>query len=157
MEKKSKKGIRGKMQQKVDTQSEEQRKKKHPSEYALLLVDDEPDITLTLKEGLQHNGFAIVDTFNDPLLALSSYKADFYDMMLLDVKMPKMNGFDLYREIEKKESKRNAIKACFITAYEIYYESLKKEFPNLNVGCFISKPIEIEDLVRRINAEIESR
>jgi two-component system, OmpR family, response regulator ChvI len=151
------KEIRAKRQEKVETGNQEQSKKKYPSEYALLVVDDEPDITLSLKKGLEYNGFTIVDTFNDPLLALSSFKTDFYDLILLDVKMPKMNGFELYRELEKKESKEKDIKACFITAYEIYYESLKKEFPNLNVGCFITKPIEIEDLVRRINAELESR
>ena len=151
------KEIRAKRQEKLETGSEEQSKKKYPSEYALLVVDDEPDITLSLKKGLEHNGFTIVDTFNDPLLALSSFKTDFYDLILLDVKMPKMNGFELYRELEKKESKEKDIKACFITAYEIYYESLKKEFPNLNVGCFITKPVEIEDLVIRINAELKSR
>lgn len=117
----------------------------------ILLVDDEPDITLTLKNGLENNGFAVVDTFNDPLLALSSYKPGFYDLILLDVKMPKMNGFDLYQEIEKRDKN---VKACFITAYEIYYESLKKEFPGLDVGCFISKPIEMDNLIARVNAEL---
>jgi CheY-like chemotaxis protein len=129
-------------------------KKIFPSEYTILLVDDEPDISLTLKAELENNGFAKVDVFNDPLLAMSSYKPGFYDFAIIDVKMPKINGFELYRELEKKEedNKRKAIKTCFITAHEVYYESLKTEFPSLNVGCFISKPIEIEDLISRLKA-----
>jgi CheY-like chemotaxis protein len=123
-------------------------------QYTILLVDDESDVILTLKKGLEDNGFAKVDAFNDPLLALSSFKTSFYDLMLLDVKMPKMNGFELFREIERREKKKN-IKACFITAHEVYYESLKKEFPTLNVGCFITKPVDIDDLIRRIKTELE--
>ena len=66
-----------------------------------------------------------------------------------------MNGFQLYREIEKKMMTQDKVKVCFITAYEVYYETLKKEFPGLNVGCFINKPIEIKDLVNRIREELE--
>jgi DNA-binding response OmpR family regulator len=60
----------------------------------ILIVDDEPDITSSLKIGLEDNGFA-VDTFNDSVLALSNFQADMYDLVLLDVKMPEMNGFEL--------------------------------------------------------------
>ena len=122
--------------------------------YLILLVDDEPDTTLALKEGIEGSGFALVDAFNDPLLALAAFKPGTYDLLLLDVKMNKMGGFELYREIQKRDKKANA---CFITAYEIYYESLKHEFPGLNVGCFITKPIEINSLVKRIKMELESR
>jgi DNA-binding response OmpR family regulator len=66
----------------------------------IFLVDDETDITLLYKTGLEQNGF-LVDVFNDPALALSSYKAGEYDLLLLDIKMPKMSGFELYREIQK--------------------------------------------------------
>ena len=65
--------------------------------------------------------------------------------------MPQMNGFELYQEIQKKDKN---VKACFVTAYELYYESLKKEFPKLNVGCLISIPIDMDDLVKRINEEL---
>ena len=122
--------------------------------YLILLVDDEPDTTLALKEGIEGSGFALVDAFNDPLLALAAFKPGTYDLLLLDVRMNKMGGFELYREIQKRDKKANA---CFITAYEIYYESLKHEFPGLNVGCFITKPIEINSLVKRIKMELESR
>jgi DNA-binding response OmpR family regulator len=122
--------------------------------YLILLVDDEPDTTLALKEGIEGSGFALVDAFNDPLLALAAFKPGTYDLLLLDVKMNKMGGFELYKEIQKRDKKAYA---CFITAYEIYYESLKHEFPGLNVGCFITKPIEINSLVKRIKMELESR
>jgi len=123
--------------------------------YRILIVDDEDDITLTLKQGLEDNTEIqlAVEAYNDPLLALSSFKPNFYDLLLLDVKMSKMNGFELYHEIQKKDRK---VKTCFITAYEIFYESLKKEFPTLNVGCFIAKPIDIGKLVKRIRKELES-
>ena len=120
--------------------------------YRILFVDDEPDILASLKKGLEDSGLFVVDAFTDPLEALSSFKPDLYDLLLVDVKMPKMNGFDFYQEIKKK--KGSDIKTCFITAYEVYYETLKKDFPGLNVGCFISKPIEIQKLVNRIKEEL---
>jgi len=122
------------------------------NKYSILIVDDEPDTTLTLKEGLEASGFAAVETYNDPLLALAAFEPGKYDLLLIDVKMDKMGGFELYKEIQKKDKNANA---CFITAYEIYYDSLKRDFPGLNVGCFITKPIEIGSLVRRIRKELE--
>lgn len=128
----------------------------------MLVVDDEPDITEAFKIDLEQNGFE-VDVFNDPLQALkfegnTSSSPHYYDLSLLDVKMPKMNGFELYREIKKKIRKADdgdKLKVCFITSYEVYYESLKEEFPALNVGCFLKKPIEIQELVKRISAELK--
>jgi DNA-binding response OmpR family regulator len=123
-----------------------------PSPYKILLVDDEEDITMSIKSGLEDTGLFTVDTLNDPELALSDFKPAFYDLYLIDVKMPQMNGFELYQKLKSMEEKD--IKTCFITAYEIYFETLKKEFPGLDVGCFISKPIEIKDLVKRIKQEL---
>src|SRR5919205_404731 len=91
----------------------------------ILLVDDEEDITLSLSIGLEDNGFA-VDTFNDPVLALSNFKADMYDLVLLDIRMPKMNGFELFEKLREIDSN---VKICFITAYEAYYQSLKEISP----------------------------
>jgi two-component system, OmpR family, response regulator ChvI len=128
--------------------------KKTPSnlhQYRILLVDDEPDVTLALKQGLEENGFS-VDAFNDPRVALSKFKPAFYDLLLLDIKMADLNGVQLYQEVKKKD--KNA-KVCFITAYEVYYEILKKDFPTLNVGCFIKKPVETEELVKKIKKELE--
>jgi two-component system, OmpR family, response regulator ChvI len=122
------------------------------SKGSILIVDDEIDITLAFKKGLENNGF-MVDIYNDPVTALLNFKPDFYDLILVDVRMPKMNGFELYQEIEKVEKKS---KVCFITAFEVYYHALREIFPTLEVGCFIRKPIEIDDLVKRINSEIHS-
>jgi DNA-binding response OmpR family regulator len=116
----------------------------------ILVVDDEPGITLAFKKGLEGDGFE-VDAFNDPVTALAHFKANSYSLLLIDVKMPKMNGFELYQEIEKIDNK---VKVCFITAFEVYYEALREIFPNLEVGCFIRKPIEISNLVNRIKAEL---
>jgi two-component system aerobic respiration control sensor histidine kinase ArcB len=118
----------------------------------ILLVDDEPDVILTLRKGLEERGFS-VDTYNDPLLALSNFKSSYYDLLLFDVKMAKMNGFELYQKIKKKDKN---VKACFITAHQIFYESLKKEFPKIRVDCFLTKPIEIEDLVRKVKDQLKS-
>jgi two-component system, OmpR family, response regulator ChvI len=121
--------------------------------YRILYVDDNNDILLTIKEGLEYHGF-IVDTFSNPLEALSSFKPELYDLVLIDVKMPQMSGFEFHHELRKKTVYGTEIKSCFITAYEVYFETLKKEFPELYEGCFIRKPIKIEDLVSKINEEL---
>jgi CheY-like chemotaxis protein len=82
------------------------------------------------------------------------FQLELYDLLLIDIKMPKMNGFELYQEIRKK-SDNVEIRACFITSYEIYYETLKSEFPELNVGCFINEHIESANLVKRIREELQ--
>jgi len=116
----------------------------------ILLVDDERDITIAFHMGLESKGF-IVDTFNDPQGALSNFKAGLYDLLLIDIKMPKMNGFELYQEIEKID---NRVKVCFITAFEVYYKSLRELFPSMKVDCFIKKPITTDELVERIRTEL---
>lgn len=120
----------------------------------ILVVDDEPDITTSVKNGLERKGFE-VHTRNDPLKALENFKPDVYDLMLIDIRMPKMNGFELYREIKKKNDSK--AKICFFTAFEVYYEEFRKMFPNLEVKCFIRKPITINDLVAHINSELEKK
>jgi DNA-binding response OmpR family regulator len=82
----------------------------------ILLIDDEPDITFTIKDILEDNGFQI-DSFNDPILALNSYKSNFYDLVILDIKMPKMDGFELYNKIKEKDPK---VKICFLTAIAMF-------------------------------------
>jgi CheY-like chemotaxis protein len=85
-----------------------------------LVVDDEVDITTVFKLGLEEADLQ-VDVYNDPLLALSDYKPGIYDLLLLDIKMPGMNGFELYRKIkdieeEEKKVKNGKPRVCFITA-----------------------------------------
>ncbi|HKU49029.1 MAG TPA: response regulator [Nitrososphaera sp.] len=118
----------------------------------IAIVDDEPDITAVLKKGLEQNGFAI-DAFNDPRLALSSFKPNHYDLMIIDIRMPNINGFDLYRELKKRDS---SVKVCFLTAFEIYYEEFRKMFPNIDVRAFVRKPVGIAALVKQIDAVLES-
>jgi DNA-binding response OmpR family regulator len=116
----------------------------------VLIVDDEPDLTLSLKMTLEENGFK-VDSFTDPLSALENYKeeAGMYDLLILDMKMPQMNGFELYRQIKKIDDKA---KVCFLTAGEMDYEQFGKElFPALENNCYIQKPIENDTLIKRLN------
>jgi two-component system, OmpR family, response regulator ChvI len=117
----------------------------------ILLVDDEPDVTSSLKIGLEDNGF-VVDTFNDAQETLSNFKSGTYDLVLLDVKMPKMNGFELYEKITQID---NNVKACFITANEVYFNSLKEIFPDIGCDCYV-KPISIDELVRRVKAYVDT-
>jgi DNA-binding response OmpR family regulator len=101
---------------------------------------------------LEHDGFE-VNTFNDPKEALSNYKPGYYDLVILDIKMPKMDGFELYHEIKKKDA--NA-KVCFLTASELYYEEFrKKEYGALDKGLFIRKPIDNDELVSEVQKMIE--
>jgi DNA-binding response OmpR family regulator len=118
----------------------------------IAIVDDEPDITAVLKKGLEQNGFA-VDTFNDPLLAISGFKPNYYDLMIIDIRMPNINGFDLYRELKKRDG---SVKVCFLTAFEIYYEEFRKIFPNIDVRAFVRKPVGISALVKQINGLIKT-
>ena len=119
----------------------------------ILVVDDEPDISSSIKRGLERNGFQ-VDAYTDPEKALSEFKPGMYDLLLVDIRMPKLNGFELYREIKKKNDQS---KICFFTAFEVYYEEFKKVFPTLDVKCFIRKPITISDLIAHINTELNSK
>ena len=120
-------------------------------EARILIVDDEEDITSILKKGLEKYGYEI-DVFNDPLLALSSFRAGSYDLILLDIRMPKMDGFELYQRITQLDSKT---KVCFMTAFEVYYDALKELFPDSYESiCFIRKPIAIQDFVNRISKEM---
>ncbi len=124
--------------------------------YRILFVDDDKDILLTIKKSLEYHGF-IVDTFSNPLEALSSFKPESYDLVLIDIKMPEMSGFEFHQELQKKTTYGTEIKICFITAYEIYFETLKREFPELYGGCFIRKPIKAEDLVNKIKEELKQK
>jgi DNA-binding response OmpR family regulator len=118
----------------------------------ILLVDDEPDIALAFKIGLEDSGF-VVDTFNEPKVAFSNFKSDFYELLLLDIKMPKLNGIEFYQRMKEVDKK---VKVLFITASEIYYyEKIAKEvFPLLGARRLLRKPIKIEDLVRSIKQEL---
>jgi two-component SAPR family response regulator len=107
-------------------------------------------VNLAIKIVLEESGFQ-VDSFTDPLLALENFRkeAGMYDMIILDIKMPDMNGFELYKQIKKIDDK---VKVCFLTAGEMDYEQFRKElFPALDENCYIQKPIQNETLTKIIN------
>jgi DNA-binding response OmpR family regulator len=117
----------------------------------LLIVDDERDIAMSLKAGLERKGFA-VDAFTDPKVALDNYKPNQYDLLIIDIRMPKLNGFELVRSIKKKDG--NAL-VWFLTAFEVYYDEFKRIFPDLDVKSFIRKPISANELANMISKELE--
>ncbi len=118
----------------------------------VLIVDDEPDVNLAVKIVLEENGFQ-VDTFTDPFLALENFrkKAGMYDLLMLDIKMPNMNGFELSAKIREADPD---VKICFITAVSEFteYEQYKKEaYPRLGERHFVAKPVSDDELIRRVN------
>jgi two-component system, OmpR family, response regulator ChvI len=115
----------------------------------VLLVDDEPDITSSLKIGLERNGFQ-VDTFNDPRKALAEFKPDRYDMIILDIRMPQMSGFDLYRELKARDQD---VPIAFLTAFDVYQSEFRKVFPDMKVDRLLRKPIGIAELVAYLKTE----
>ncbi len=119
----------------------------------ILVVDDEPDITLTLEAGLEFVGLFDVDTFNDPEAALKSFKPDSYSLVLIDIMMPKMDGFQLYESLKKIDPD---VKACFLTASEMYYGVNRGvEHCALNEDLFLQKPISTDDLIMEVNKKID--
>jgi CheY-like chemotaxis protein len=124
-----------------------------PTTKRIILVDNEPDSTSVLSMGLEDEGY-IVDAFNDPILALSNFKCSYYSLVILDINMPKMNGYELYKEIRKLDNK---VKICFLTASEVYNEGLRIPTKGIldEVKCFIPKPLTIEDLVRIVKKELD--
>ena len=120
----------------------------------ILVVDDESDITLTLKAGLVELGLFNADAFSDPELALESFKPDFYALALIDITMPKMDGFQLYESLKKIDPN---VKVCFLTASEMYYEE-KRGLAHcaLNEDLFLQKPISTDDLINEVNRRINS-
>ena len=113
----------------------------------ILIVDDEADINTVLQEILESNGF-IVNSFDNPHDALDNFKPHFYDLLILDIKMPEMNGFTFYREIKKLDDK---IKVCILTAAEINYGEYSDILSSLPYNCIIQKPVTNEELLKTIN------
>jgi len=120
------------------------------SPVRILIVDDDPDLTSLFRIGLEDGGFEI-HSYNDPLDALTNFKPHFYDLLLLDINMPKMDGFELCRRILQIDVN---VRICFITAAEINTDGLR-EVLTTSTGCFIKIPISVSNLARRLKAELE--
>ncbi len=114
----------------------------------VLIIDDEPDIILTLRMALEQNGFR-TDSYSDSILAYKNFRAGVYDLVLLDIKMPNVDGFQLYQKIKRTDSR---VKICFLTASEFYDEEIRKEqgFDGFNKELFLRKPVEITCLIDTI-------
>jgi len=123
----------------------------------ILIVDDDADVTITFKVGIDDrnsdaNKRIEVYTSNDPVLALSEFKPNFYDVLLVDINLPQMNGFELCEKILAIDIN---VKVCFMSSGEINREALREIYPALSLGCFIRKPVTIDYLVRRIMSELD--
>jgi len=147
-------------------EKQEKRRKKR-----ILIVDDEPDITFTFKTVLEENGFKEeVDVYNEPLLALQYFESGIYSLLVTDIAMPKMDGFELYEQVKKIDNK---IKVIFVTASEVSYEALGELFLLTNVDLnddknivpilresekdqverFVRKPVEVNKFIGRVKKE----
>jgi DNA-binding response OmpR family regulator len=133
--------------------SSQKEKTSHDKAFSktVLIIDDDPDVTTVFTLGLQDEGFD-VHTYNDPLEALSQFRPNFYDLLLIDINMPKKNGIELAIQILELDAN---VKICFITAGEANIEVLRELYPTRSIGCYIKKPVTIEELVRRVKAELE--
>lgn len=116
----------------------------------IIMVDDEPDINLTIKKALEENGFFQVDTFNDADSALVTFKPGVYDLALLDIRMPGTSGFQLWRKLREMDKK---LKICFLTAAKSNYAGdIDSDVINdTGTDCFLAKPVNTIDLMNRLN------
>jgi DNA-binding response OmpR family regulator len=133
--------------------------KQQPFWKRILIIDDDPDTTFSFKSGIEdsnnsskHNKRIEVITYNEPLKALSEFKPDFYDLLLVDINMPEMNGFELCEKILKIDIN---VKVCFVSAGGVNREAIREIYPAISFGCFIKKPVTIDYLIKRIMAELD--
>jgi DNA-binding response OmpR family regulator len=119
----------------------------------ILIVDDEVDITTVLKKGMETKGFK-VDVYNAPTEAISNFKPNTYDLAILDVRMPQMSGFELYRELKKLDG---GLDFCFFTGFDIYPDEFAKMFPDISVKAFLKKPISLSQLMLQVNLIADGR
>ena len=120
--------------------------------YRVMVVDDEKDILRIIKRDLESTNEFQVEIFSSGVDALSSFKnheLGYYDVIITDIRMPRMNGFELYRQL--KEMNPNT-KIAFITAFEINKDEFIKVLPSIEVKDFIIKPIDMDDLIFKIRS-----
>jgi DNA-binding response OmpR family regulator len=137
----------------------ESKEKLSPFVKRILIVDEDPDTVFTFKKvfeeanriGGNKTSFQ-VNAYNDPLVALLEFKPDYYDLMLVDINMAEMNGFDFCMKILELDANP---RFCFMSSGLINQEALREQYPSLSIGCFIMKPITMENLIRRVRSELE--
>jgi len=147
---------------KLDTVLETETKvsTKPPFIKKILLVDDDSDITLTFKAGVDGYYYGDGDkkkrsevySYNGPLLVVKEFKPQFYDLLLTDIYMPNMNGFQLCERILQLDV---SMRVCFMSALEINIQALTEVYPNVNLGCYIEKPVTIKYLIKKLSAELD--
>jgi CheY-like chemotaxis protein len=125
----------------------------------ILIVDDDEDVTITFKAGIEDsnnntdaNKRIEVHTSNNPVVALSEFKPNFYDLLLVDINMPHMNGFELCEKILAIDIN---VKVCFMSSGEINRAAAREIYPSLSLGCFIRKPVTLDYLYKRIMYELD--
>ena len=141
----------------IEIEPKEQPQPKSPFTKRILIVDDDPDITLTFKAGLDGHYYNDkkrfeVYTYNDPLLVVKEFKPQFYDLLLTDIYMPNINGFQLCEKILELDVN---IRLCFMSALAVNIQALREVYRNVGFGCFIEKPVSIEYLINRLSAELD--
>ena len=138
----------------TEDQSHGENRENEMEKKRICIVDDEPDIILLCKLVLEDAGFNVY-TFTDSVQALSNFKPYFYDLVILDIKMPNMDGFELCKKINEIDNKT---KVCFLTASEMYYETFRRrDHCKTDKNLFLRKPIENDELVKKINKIIETK
>ncbi|HEU4446234.1 MAG TPA: response regulator [Nitrososphaeraceae archaeon] len=126
----------------------------HQDLTKILVVDDEPDMTRMLKMALEREGF-LIDTYNDPVLALENFRPNHFDLVILDVKMPKMDGFALYNRLRKMD---HDTKICFLTASSETYrqELIKQNHCEIDKELLWEMPLPIKEIIAKIRIRIGS-
>ena len=125
----------------------------------ILIVDDDADVTTTFRAVIEDSNNDVdvnkrieVFTSNDPVASLSEFRPNFYDLLLVDINMPHMNGFELCEKIYAIDTN---VKVCFMSSGEINREALREIYPTRQEGCFIRKPVSIDYLIKRIRSELD--
>jgi len=125
----------------------------------ILIVDDDSDLTTTFRAVIEDSNNDVdvnkrieVYTSNDPIVALSGFKPNFYDLILVDINMPHMNGFELREKIFAIDIN---VRVCLMSSGEINWEALREMYPTRQEGCFIRKPVTTDYLVERIRSELD--
>ena len=118
----------------------------------ILVIDDDPDIVFTIRVGLESDPTMQVFGFDNPVTALVEFKPNFYELLLIDVNMPLLDGFQLAQNLVRRDLN---VRVCFMTSGEINMDAAREVHPLKSIGCFIKKPITAEELIKRIRAELE--